>query len=74
MPNKPVEEDHKRRAEPRDRDKHNVRMPRLHHEIGMVVRVHLHDDVRGNGNDGRHVEDPAEEIERAAEETDAATP
>ena len=74
MPNEPVEEYNKRRAQPRDCNKHNIRMPRLHHEIGMVVRVHLHDDVRRNRDHGSHVENPAEEIESAAKEADTATP
>lgn len=74
MRNQPIEENHKRRAKPRDRNKHNVRMPRLHHKVRVVVRVHLHDDVRRDRDHGRHVEDPAEEVQRAAEEADAAAP
>ena len=38
----------------------------------MEDGVHLHDDVRGDGDDGCEVEDPAEVVERAREEAGGA--
>ena len=49
-------------------------MPLLDDKVRVVVGIHLHRDIRRDGNDRGHVEDPAKEVQSSAEESNTAAP
>ena len=71
---KPVAEDDKSRTQPSDQDECQIRMPLLDDKVRVVVGIHLHRDIRRDGNDRGHVEDPAKEVQSSAEKPNTAAP
>lgn len=69
----PVPENDQRAAGPCYDDESDIDVPRLDDQVGMEYGIHLYRHVRGDGHDRGKIEYPAEEIERAGEESkDAA--
>ena len=66
---KTIAEDDEGAARPGDYDKGDKDVPGFNCEVRVEDGVHLNDDVGGDGDDRSKVEDPAEEVQEAGEET-----
>jgi len=59
---------------PRNPQEGNICMPRLYLKPWVENNVELRRDIRGDADNGGEVEDPAEEVQPAGEETEDAAP